>query len=279
MNKLTIISLQNDVYLAAIKLVLRAEIPEYTEDFLFMLTNPDKDRQQPIVIQEWIEECKFIVCKEMADKVQGVTNDNPVCNPVDSSVPAPVADNVQCVPASVPDSSNDSVAAPAVVADKPVAKRKSPAKKPSTPSPVVVEPAAEVNPIIAKAQAEVKAEFEAKVLPTQAEINASPMVEVIKENLEQADLLSPTVETVEIPVPEIVKFCSTDKAMVKEIYTPLDVLKPGWRNDTPFITHLKGMLSELNGLHFKASKDSTTFLRGFSLKLQDLVELAEKKCR
>jgi hypothetical protein len=104
----------------------------------------------------------------------------------------------------------------------------------------------------------------------------APVASPCAQTIEAAAAPVAIVETAPIAKPELVIFNSLDKEMVVKLYPVVDGLLPGWRTDKRFVANLKPLLVELNGMHFMASKDSTTLLRTFTLRLHELVELAKK---
>jgi len=255
--KLSIISVSNDVYLACVRLFLRAETSTgHLEDFAFFKDSPTDKRVTPTEVESWIMECKEDVLENFFGYCQACDEEMPSDEDMAAAFNAdkPVMPNQSEINASpMVEVIKENIAAEAakavIVEEKPVEAAK---KTRAKPAPKVVEPVA-VNPIITNAQAEVAA----SVKP----VEVVPEVEV--------DLTEPELAPV-IEKPVVITFVHGNREQTMLIYPLVTEVYSAWKSDNAYIAKLKPLLSKLGGKDMFASKDSAEMLLGFQQQVKAL---------
>lgn len=247
-RRIQIISLTNDVYLAAIRLILRTECESGSRDYLFMLANDDKNRQAPMVVQEWVEECTNTVSVETwgtnTYKASEYVEDKPVM-PTQSEINA--SPMVEVIKENL--AAQSEAAKAVIVEEKPV---EAPKKTRAKPTPKVVETvvvgsAADAQPVV-----------------TNPVIVADPELDLSEPEL---DL---TEEAPVITKPELVLFTHGNREQTMMIYPIVTLVYPEWKKDNAYIAKLKPLLIQLDKKPFMASKDSTELLVEFTNRVKAL---------
>lgn len=246
-RRIQIISLTNDVYLAAIRLILRTECESGSRDFLFMLANDDKNRQAPMVVQEWVEECTNTVSVETwgtnTYKASEYVEDKP-CMPTQAEINAsPIVEVIKENLAAFAEAAKAAIVEEkATPASQPV---EAPKKTRAKPTPKVVET------IIAEAVANMQAAVTNPIIVADPELDLTEEAPVIAK-------------------PEIVFFQHGHREQTMMIYPIVTLVYPEWKKDNAYIAKLKPLLIQLDKKPFMASKDSTELLVEFINRVKAL---------